>query len=279
MKSGAIPVLLSLLQCQNEALIELTLAAMFILSSCTENKLAIASSGTIQHLIQFLNEGVNNMNSISMKAKLDAIATLHNPSTCDQIIPSIASSGVLSSILQLIYNLEKSSELVEKIVGLLQHIVSSSESALCKIASTHGVICAMVETMEDSSPQCKEHAVGILLLICQSNKERYRGLILREGVMLGLLQLSVHGTWRAKDMARELLLLLRDCSSYSLRNEQPKVELIEAIMQEIDARENMDMTTLIEMMEKWNNEKYKKNRKVGDRKRFLLRFLLSFLCI
>ena len=44
-------------------------------------------------------------------------------------------------------------------------------------------------------------------------------------------------------------------------------------MQEIDIRENMDMTTLIEMMEKWNNGKYKKNRKVGDRKRFLLRFL------
>ena len=44
-------------------------------------------------------------------------------------------------------------------------------------------------------------------------------------------------------------------------------------MQEIDARENMDMTTLIEMMEKWNNGKYKKNRKVGVRKRFLLRFL------
>ncbi|KAK7858377.1 uncharacterized protein LOC112020933 [Quercus suber] len=239
-KSGAITVLLSLLQCQNEALIELTLAAMFILSSCTANKLAIASSGTIQHLIQFLNEGVNNMNSTSMKAKLDAIATLHNLSTCDQIIPSIASSGLLSSILQLIHNSEKSSELVEKIMGLLQHIVSSSESALCEIASTHGVIYAMVETMEDGSPQCKEHAVGILLLICQSKKERYRGLILREGVMPGLLQLSVHGTWRAKDMARELLLLLRDCSSYSLRNEQSKVELIEAIMQEIDARENME---------------------------------------
>ncbi|XP_050273237.1 uncharacterized protein LOC126716449 [Quercus robur] len=215
------------------------------------------------------------MNSISMKAKLDDIATLHNLSTCDQIIPSIASSGLLSSILQLIHNSEKSLELVEKVMGLLENVVSSSENALCKIASTHDVICAMVETMEDGSPQCKEHAVGILLLLCQSNKERYRGLILREGVMPGLLQMSVHGTWRAKDMARELLLLLSDCSSYSLRNE-PKVQLIEAIMQEIDTRENMDMTTPIEMMEKWNNGKYKKKRKVGVWKRFLLRFLISF---
>ncbi|KAM3713495.1 hypothetical protein ACB098_01G262500 [Castanea mollissima] len=108
-KSGAIPVLQSLLQCQNVALIELTLATMFILSSCTANKLAIASFGTIQHLIQFLNEGVNNM-----KAKLDAIATLHNLSTCDQIIPSIASSGLSSSILQLIHNSEKSSSWLKR---------------------------------------------------------------------------------------------------------------------------------------------------------------------
>ena len=176
--------MLSIFQCQNEELIELTLAAMFILSSCTVNKLEIASSGTIQHLIQFLNRdygGVNNLNSISTQAKLDAIATLHNLSTCDQIIPSIASSGLLSPILQLIHNSEKSTKLVEKIMGLLENIVSLSEKALCEIASTHGVICAMVETMEDGSPRCKEHAVGILLLICQSNKERYRGLILREG--------------------------------------------------------------------------------------------------
>ena len=54
-----------------------------ISSSLLPNKLAIASSGTIQHLIQFFNGGVNNMNSISMKAKLDAITTLHNLSTCD----------------------------------------------------------------------------------------------------------------------------------------------------------------------------------------------------
>jgi len=52
----------------------------------------------------------------------------------------------------------------------------------------------------------------------------------------------VECTWDIEeDMARELLLLLRDCSSYSLRNEQPKQELIEAMMQEIDARENMDI--------------------------------------
>ena len=78
-------------------------------------------------------------------------------------------------------------------------------------------------------------------------------------------------------MARELLLLLSDCSSYRLRNEQPKVQLIEAIMQEIDIRENMDMTTLIEMMEKWNNGKYKKNRKVKSLENIFVKIFIILL--
>lgn len=243
MRSGAIPVLLSLLQCQSEALIELTIAAMLILSSCTANKLAIASHGAIQLLVEFLSGDTHN---ISLQAKLDAIATLHNLSTCHQIVPSIVSSGVLFSLLQLIHSSEKSSELVEKIMGLLESVVSLSENALCETAGTGGAIRALVETVEDGSPQCKEHAVGILLLICQSCRERYRGIILREGVMPGLLQLSVDGTWRAKTMARELLLLLRDCPSYGSRNKQTKNELnlIQQIMQEIDAGEKVEGSTL-----------------------------------
>ncbi|GMY13281.1 U-box domain-containing protein 3-like [Fagus crenata] len=245
-KSGAIPVLLNLLQCQNEELIELTLAAMLILSSCKANKLEIASSGTIQHLAQFLNGnygGDNNMNSISMQAKLDMVATLHHLSNCQQIIPSIVSSGLLHPLLRLINNSEKLSKLVERITGLLENIVSFSENALCEIAATDGVIPALIEIIEDGSSQCKEHAVGILLLICQSNRERYRGLILREGVMPGLLQLSVDGTCWAKKMAKELLFLLRDCSSSSSRNKQSKHELIIVqILQAIDAEENINET-------------------------------------
>lgn len=243
MRSGAIPVLLSLLQCQSEALIELTIAAMLILSSCTANKLAFASHGAIQLLVEFLNMSSSSI-SISVQAKLDAIATLHNLSTCQQIIPSMVSSGVLFSLLQLIHGSEKSSELVEKVMGLLENVVSLSESALCEAAGTGGAIRALVETIEDGSLQCKEHAVGILLLICQSCRERYRGIILREGVMPGLLQLSVDGTWRAKTMATQLLLLLRDCPSYGSRNKQSKNEIIEQIMQEIDAGENVEGTTL-----------------------------------
>lgn len=269
MKSGALPVLINLLQCQSKALIELTITALMILSSCKGNKLSIASSGAIEQILEILNRDYANANSngmhmnkntiaISTQARLDSVATLHNLSTCHQIMPSLVSAGVVFSLLQIICSCQKPSQLVEKAIALLDDIVSSSKSALKETAATYGAIGALVETIEDGSTESKEHAVRILLFICQSCRENYRGLILREGVMPGLLQLTVDGTWRAKTMADELLLLLRDCSSYGPRNQQSRNEVIEQIMQEIDAEgEEVAGTTALRLLAKlsgiqWN---------------------------
>ncbi|XP_039014340.1 uncharacterized protein LOC120144312 [Hibiscus syriacus] len=143
------------------------------------------------------------------------------------------------------YKEEKSSDLTEKAISLLKSIVFSSEDAVSETTTIAGAIRIIVEAMEDGSPQCKEHAVGILLHICQSCRDKYRGLILMEGVMPGLLQLSVDGTWGAKNMARDLLFLLRDCTDYASTSKQSRHELMEQIMQAIDADgEKVDGTTL-----------------------------------
>ncbi|MBA0758645.1 hypothetical protein Gotri_021624 [Gossypium trilobum] len=257
-KSGIIPVLLELLQCQNEELIELSMAAMLILSSCKANKLIIASSGTIQLLVQILNLVNSDPNNVintlfTNQAKIDAIATLQNLSTCHQIIPLISSSGIIYTLLQLIHTSEKSSDLTEKAMSLLGNIVSWSENSISETTEIPGSIRIIVEAMEEGSPQCKEHAVGILLHICQSCRDKYRGLILMEGVMPGLLQLSVDGTWGAKNMARDLLFLLRDCSDYASTSKQSKHELMEQIMQAIDADgEKVNGTTLALVQEMIN---------------------------
>ena len=81
----------------------------------------------------------------------------------------------------------------------------------------------------------------ILFLICRSCRERNRRLILREGVMPGLLQLSVDGTWRGKEMARDLLLPLRDCTGGGSRRKQWKNALLERAMEQIDADERVGM--------------------------------------
>ncbi|CAK9161760.1 unnamed protein product [Ilex paraguariensis] len=249
-QSEAIPGLLKVLQCQTE-LFDLAIAALLILSSCTANKLAIAASGAIQLLVEILyshypddnyNDNDNDNITISLQAKLDIISTLHNLSTCHQIIPSIVSSATVISLLQLINASEKSSELVEKAMALLEKIVSSSEIALKETAGTEGAIQLLVEAVEEGSPQCQEHAVGILLPICKSCRHRYRGMILREGAMPGLLQLSVDGARRAKEKAKALLQLLRDRSGCTTRGKQSKNALLEQGMRQIDRGERAGET-------------------------------------
>ncbi|KAK2975255.1 hypothetical protein RJ640_028007 [Escallonia rubra] len=235
-KSGAISVLLKILQCQNQVLVEHAIAALLVLSSCKANRQAIVASGAIQLLVEILDadDSIDSNNNTSLQAKLDILDMLHHLSTCSQIIQFIVFSGAVVSLLRLIYGSDKSSKLTEKAVALLEKIVSSSQDALRKTASTDGAIQGLVEIVEDGSRQSQEHAVGILLLICQSCRDRYRGLILTEGAMPGLLQLSGDGTRRAKEMANALLLLLRDCSGPGLRKKQPNNDFLEEVMRHID---------------------------------------------
>ena len=73
-------MLLELLYCQNQTLIELVIAAMLILSSCAANKLAISSFDVISVIVGILNEDYLDddipTSCISMQAKLDAIGGL-----------------------------------------------------------------------------------------------------------------------------------------------------------------------------------------------------------
>lgn len=117
---------------------------------------------------------------------------------------------------------------------------------------TPGVIQVLVEAIEEGTPLCKECAVGTLLVICQSCRERYRGTILREGVMPGLLQLSVDGTSNAREKAKALLLLLRDCSKRSNRDKQSKNQILEHVMRQIDngERTGMDLGLVEEFIAK-----------------------------
>ncbi|CAI9111468.1 OLC1v1011693C1 [Oldenlandia corymbosa var. corymbosa] len=258
--SGAIPALLNIIiqfQNQSEVLIDLSVAALLILSSSTPNKLAIASSGAIQLLIQSLNSqfSENGTQFLSIQAQLDVLSTFHNLSTCPQIIPSIVSSGMVCTLLHLVYNLEKSSGLAEKALALLEKVVLSSEIALNEVAENASVVIQLlVEAIEEGRLNCKEHAVGILLVLCQSCRERYRGMILREGAIPGLLQLSVDGTFKAREKAKSLLQLLRDCSPDCVRKEKQssKNYLLERVMRQIDGdeRNGIELRIVEEMIAK-----------------------------
>ncbi|KAL0381753.1 UNVERIFIED_CONTAM: hypothetical protein Sangu_0239600 [Sesamum angustifolium] len=88
-------------------------------------------------------------------------------------------------------------------MALMESIVSSSQVALNQACEAGGVCRMLVEAVEEGSAACQEHAAGILLLICKSCRERYRGMILKRRAM-GLLQLTV-GLACSRDNAKALL--------------------------------------------------------------------------
>ncbi|KAM1015064.1 hypothetical protein PS2_044443 [Malus domestica] len=63
-------------------MVELTMAAFLILSSCKGNKLPIAPHGGIQLIVEFVDQ--DYAAGIGVQARLESIATLHNLSTSHQ---------------------------------------------------------------------------------------------------------------------------------------------------------------------------------------------------
>ncbi|KAL3720302.1 hypothetical protein ACJRO7_005176 [Eucalyptus globulus] len=264
-KGGAIPAMLNLLR--SRSLVELTATALLVLSSCAANKLPIASSGAIETLIAIISGETAPdppQVAVSPQTELDAVSTLLNLSTAPRIASLIVASGGVPALLDLIVasGSPRSPEAAEKAMAALENAVAASASsgrAVREVARHGGAIRALVEAVEEGSPECREHAVAVLLAVVRSCREEHREAVLREGAVPGLLQLSVDGTGWAKEMAQHLLLLLRDdcsadCGGGRAKQQQQKKktkkrELVEQVMEEIDA-EGASLRLVEEMVAK-----------------------------
>ncbi|KAG6750168.1 hypothetical protein POTOM_047254 [Populus tomentosa] len=200
--AGAVPPLVELLKLQNGSLRELAAASILTLSAAEPNKPIIAASGAAPLLVQILSSG-------SVQGKVDAVTVLHNLSSCAENTHPIVDGKAVSPLINLLKECKKYSKFAEKATALLE-ILSNSEEGRIAITDSDGGILTLVETVEDGSLVSTEHAVGALLSLCQSCREKYRELILKEGAIPGLLRLTVEGTSKAQDRARTLLDLLRD---------------------------------------------------------------------
>ncbi|KAK2376359.1 ARM repeat superfamily protein [Trifolium repens] len=200
--AGAVPPLVELLKIQSNGIRELATAAVLTLSSAATNQPIIASSGAAPLLVQILKSG-------SVQGKVDAVTTLHNLSTGIENSIELLDASAVSPLINLLKDCKKYSKFAEKATSLLE-ILSNSEEGRIAISLADGGILTLVETVEDGSLVSTEHAVGALLSLCLSCRDKYRELILKEGAIPGLLRLTVEGTTEAQDKARTLLDLLRD---------------------------------------------------------------------
>ncbi|KAK9091822.1 hypothetical protein Syun_026733 [Stephania yunnanensis] len=203
--SGAVPPLVGLLTFQNGSLRELATAAILTLSASASNKPVIAASGAAPLLVQILSSG-------TVQGKVDAVTALYNLSTCTGNLTPIVAAGAVPPLLSLLKECKKYSKFAEKTTALLE-ILSNFVEGQVAISDSEGGILTIVETVEDGSLVSTEHAVGILLSLCQSCRSKYRELILKEGAIPGLLRLTAEGTPTAQERARTLLDLLRDSPS------------------------------------------------------------------
>ncbi|KAF2295398.1 hypothetical protein GH714_032754 [Hevea brasiliensis] len=175
---------------------------LLTLSASTTNKPIISASGAIPLLVEILRDG-------SSQAKFDAVMALCNLSTHTDSLSIVLETNPIPSLVCLLKTCKKSSKMAEKCCALIESLVGFDEGRTA-LTSEEGGVLAVVEVLENGSLQSREHAVGALLTMCQSDRGKYREPILREGVIPGLLQLTVQGTPKSQIKAQALLQLSRD---------------------------------------------------------------------
>ncbi|KAK4392950.1 hypothetical protein Sango_1765800 [Sesamum angolense] len=190
-QSGAIPAILKILQWRNESLLELALAALLILSSCSGNKPEIASSGAVQLLIQLLASEFPLAKASAIRPSLISYpryttSQLRHRSSIDPSFRWLNLSNTTHSRVREIIRHSREGNGVARINHFfLRHCRKSVNLFKRQVSEMGGATRVLVEAVEDGTGPCKEHAVGILVQICRSCRDRYRGMILREGQCQG----------------------------------------------------------------------------------------------
>ncbi|KAL2241445.1 U-box domain-containing protein 4-like [Sesamum indicum] len=231
-EAGALKPIIGFLQSENLALQEHAAAALITLSASSVNKQVISASGAIPLLVEILGHG-------SSQAKYDAVMALYNLSTYTDNLGQILETEPIPLLVDLLKSCKRSSKTAEKCTALIESLVGFEEGRMA-LKSEDGGILAVVEVLEGGSPQSREHAVGALLTMCESDRSRYREPILMEGVIPGLLELTVQGTPKSQSKAQMLLRLLRD-TPYPRSELQPDTieNIVSNIISQIDGEDQV----------------------------------------
>lgn len=227
-KTGAIELLVDLLESKNAHLKEHAAAAILTLSASSVNKPIIGSSGATQLLVELLATGTH-------QGKMDAVMALYNLSTYPDNLAVILAAEPVPALIALLKEYRKSSRVAEKISALLESLSALEEGRIC-IVKEEGGILTLVEVIEDGSLQSREHAVGALLTMCESNTYNYREAILKEGVIPGLFELIIQGTPKAQEKARALLQALREAPSLN-KTDSKSIALENIVYDHVDGME------------------------------------------
>ncbi|XP_010924704.1 U-box domain-containing protein 17 [Elaeis guineensis] len=225
--AGALQPLIGFLRSTDSILHEHATAALLTLTAASITKPIIGAAGAIPLLVEILRDG-------SPQAKVDAVVALFNLSTIPKNINTILSAKPIPPLIGLLKCCKKSSKIAEKCIALLESLLGHEEGRTA-LTSEEGGVLTVVEVLEEGSPLSREHAVGALLTMCESDRSRYREVILNEGAIPGLLELTVQGTTRSQSKARSLLQMLRNSPYHRSEVEADTLEnIVSNIVAHID---------------------------------------------
>nr|XP_016513250.1 PREDICTED: U-box domain-containing protein 5-like isoform X1 [Nicotiana tabacum] len=156
----------------------------------------IAVSGALTTFLEILDAHGRELQE-------SAIKILCNMSGSSKIGSLIAPSELFPKLVPFLEDMS----LARDCVIILQNLCIN-EDARIAIAETDGCIGSVVKVLERDSRKDQEHAVSFLLSLC-SQKVQYCQLVMNEGVIPELVNVSVNGNNKAKAMALELLRVLR----------------------------------------------------------------------
>ncbi|PON82818.1 Beta-catenin [Trema orientale] len=175
--------------------------ALYLNLSCLEEaKCIIGSSQAVPFLTRLLQANTD------IQCKLDALHALYNLSSVPSNIPNLLSSGIVSDLQSLAASGDDT--WTEKCLAVLLNL-ASSQSGKDEMVSTPGLIGVLATMLDAGEPIEQEQAVSCLLLLCNGN-DKCCQMVLQEGVIPGLVSISVNGTSRGKEKAQKLLMLFRE---------------------------------------------------------------------
>lgn len=175
---------------------EETLGLLEVLSCHGPCDYEIAVSGVLHHILRILDKEISGLHKPALKI-------LCNLSADSKIRSLIVPSDFIPKMVPLF----EDSVLAKYCVTILKNLCDN-EAARVFLAETDGYIASLTKVLESDSKDDQEHAVSVLLSLC-SQRMQYCQLVMEEGVIPGLVAISVNGNYKGKAMATELLRLLR----------------------------------------------------------------------
>lgn len=181
-------------------LIEEALAILEELSGHWSEKANIAACSALTSVSRILDSG-------DKEFQQKAIRIMCNFSSNAEICACMVSLGCIPKLLPFL----EDKVLSRDCICTLKNLCDTEDGRVC-VVETKGCISSVVEMLGTGSDDEKELALAIVLSLCSQRLE-YCQMVLYEGIIPPLVDISNTGNGSAKTYALELLRLLRDVNN------------------------------------------------------------------